>query len=189
MPSKKQDNSPVYQLKVTLKGSKPPIWRRIQVRGSTRLSALHEILQIVMGWTDSHLHQFIVGDVYYGVPDPEWGWGVEIKNEQRVQLEQIVSGAKDKFIYEYDFGDSWEHEIVVEKILSAETAGSYPACLTGKRACPPEDVGGIWSYDTFLEALRDPKHPEHEEYTAWIGGEFDPEAFDCQTVNQELQRL
>lgn len=189
MPSKKHDDSPVYQLKVTLKGSKPPIWRRIQVRGSTRLSTLHEILQIVMGWTDSHLHQFIVGDVYYGIPDPEWDWGAEIKNEQRVQLGQIVSGVKDKFIYEYDFGDSWEHELVVEKALSAEAEVAYPVCLTGKRACPPEDVGGIWGYDNFLEALRDPRHPEHEEYIDWIGGEFDPETFDCEEINRALRLL
>ena len=186
MPSKKLDDSPVYQLKVSVKGSKPPIWRRIQVRGSTTLGQLHEILQIVMGWTDSHLHQFIIDGEYYGVPDPDWD--MEVKSERRVKLGQIVTNAKDRFIYEYDFGDSWEHELVVEKVLVPEFGVQYPVCLTGKRACPPEDVGGIWSYDEFLEALGDPTHPEHEMYTEWIGGAFDPEAFNIEAVNQELRR-
>src|SRR5688500_18355419 len=119
MPPKKPDESPLYQLKVTLKGSKPPIWRRLQVRGSTTLYKLHDILQIAMGWSDSHLHQFIVGDTYYGIPEAE-DWGPEIKSERRVRLGQIVSDAKDRFVYEYDFGDSWVHDIVVEKVLSPE---------------------------------------------------------------------
>jgi len=95
---------------------------------------------------------------------------------------------KYRFVYEYDFGDSWEHELVVEQVLPPEPGATVPICLTGKRACPPEDVGGIWSYADFLEALRDPEHAEHEEYTEWIGGEFDPEAFDNEAVNRELQR-
>ena len=184
MPSKKVDDSSVYQLKVTLKGSKPPIWRRIQVRGSTTLARLHDILQIVMGWTDSHLHQFIIDGEYYGVPDPDWDR--EVKNERRVKLEQVVSDVKQRLVYEYDFGDSWEHEILVEKLLTPEPGTRYPVCLTGKRACPPEDVGGIWSYDDFLEALHDPTHPEHEAYTDWIGGTFDPDAVNIEAVNQAL---
>ncbi len=187
MPPKKADNSPVFQLKVTLRDSKPPIWRRIQVRGSTTLGRLHDILQVVMGWTDSHLHQFIVRDQYYGVPDPDWSF--EVKSEQRVKLEQIVAAVKDRFVYEYDFGDSWQHEIVVEKVLEPEPGMKYPLCLTGKRACPPEDVGGIWSYDDFLKAIRDPDHPEHETLTEWVGEPFDPGAFDVEAVNGELRRL
>ncbi|MSP12187.1 MAG: plasmid pRiA4b ORF-3 family protein [Chloroflexi bacterium] len=186
MPTKKTDDSLIYQLKVTLKGSKPPIWRRIQVRGSTTLAKCHMILQIVMGWTDSHLHQFDVGGVYYGTPDSDWG--EDIKNERRVKLEQIVSAVKDRFVYEYDFGDSWEHQIVVEKILAPEPGVHYPICLTGKRACPPEDVGGIWSYPEFLEAIRNPEHPEHEEMLEWIGDGFDPQAFDPEAVNRVLKR-
>ncbi len=187
MPSKKVDASPVYQLKVTLKDSKPPIWRCIQVRGSTTFARLHDILQITMGWTDSHLHQFIVRNEYYGVPNP--GWDMEVKDERRVKLEQLVAGVKDRFIYEYDFGDSWAHAILVEKMLTPEPGVKYPVCLTGKRACPPEDVGGIWSYDDFMAAVRDPAHPEHEMYTDWIGGSFDPEAFDLEAVNQQLRQL
>src|SRR5688500_17166132 len=104
MPAKSTDESPVYQLKVTLKGSKPPIWRRIQVRGSTTLAKLHRILQVVMGWEDYHLHQFIVDGVYYGTPDAEWD--LDIKSERRVRLAQIVPAVKERFVYEYDFGDS-----------------------------------------------------------------------------------
>src|SRR5688500_9663926 len=116
MPARKTDESPVFQLKVTLKESKPPIWRRIQVRGSTTLPKLHAILQLVMGWTDSHLHEFRVGDIHYGVPDPDWE--MDIKNERRVKVGAIVAAVKDRFIYDYDFGDSWEHAIVVEKVLA-----------------------------------------------------------------------
>ncbi|MGK5095198.1 plasmid pRiA4b ORF-3 family protein [Deltaproteobacteria bacterium TL4] len=175
----------IYQLKVTLKGSKPPIWRRIQVASDINLSKLHRILQIVMGWEDCHLHQYIIGGMNYGKPDHEFG--NEIENESRVKLDQFRP--KMKFVYEYDFGDSWGHEMVVEKTLLPEEGVSYPICITGKRACPPEDCGGIWGYASFLEAIQNPGHPEHEEMLEWAGGEFDPEAFDLDAINQELKRL
>jgi hypothetical protein len=187
MPSNKAGDSQVYQLKVTLKGSKPPIWRRIQVQGGVTLGKLHTILQVVMGWTDSHLHQFIVDGLCYGVPHPDWG--MEVKNENRVRLNQIVSGANHRFVYEYDFGDSWEHQIVVEKVLPRAEGVRYPVCLTGKRACPPEDVGGVWGYAGFLEAIQNPDHPDHELMLGWIGGEFDPEEFDLEDINQALRQL
>jgi len=177
----------VYQLKVTLRDSKPPIWRRIQVTSDIRLSTLHLVLQVVMGWEDAHLHQFMAHGVYYGTPHPDFGF--EVQNEQHVSLQQVVSRAKDKLIYEYDFGDSWEHELLVEKILPLEEGKRYPVCLTGKRACPPEDCGGIWGYASVLEAIRDPEHPEHEEMVAWVGSEFDADIFDLAEVNRELQRL
>jgi hypothetical protein len=187
LPARQLDESPVFQLKVTLKASKPPIWRRIQVRGSTTLPKLHTILQAVMGWYDYHLHEFRVGDTHYGVPDPEWG--LDIKNERRVKLSDIVADVKDRFVYEYDFGDGWEHQIVVEKVLTPEPDVRYPLCLTGKRACPPEDVGGIWGYGDFLEAMRAPEHPEHETMLEWIGSAFDPLAFDVEAVNQRLKHV
>src|SRR6266851_9621748 len=177
----------VYQLKVPLRGSKPPIWRRIQVTSDTRLSTLHRVLQVVMGWEGAHLHQFMAHGLYYGTPHPDFGF--EVNNENKVSLQQVVSGVKDKLIYEYDFGDSWEHELLVEKILPLEAGKGYPVCLTGKRACPPEDCGGIWGYAGFLEAIQDPNHPEHEAMREWVGGEFAPDAFDLDEVNRELQRL
>ncbi len=174
----------VYQLKITLRGSKPPIWRRTQVRGDTTLAKLHVIFQIVMGWTNSHLHQFIVHGAEYGVPDPDYD--MDIEDEKRVKLGELIFAEKEKLIYEYDFGDSWEHEILVETILPIEKGLHYPICLKGKRACPPEDCGGIWGYSEFLEAIEDVNHPEHDDMLEWIGGEFDSEEFDVESINREL---
>ena len=179
--------SSIYQIKVTLKDSRPSIWRRIQAPGDVSLSRLHAVLQIVMGWTNSHLHQFKAGGRYYGEPDPEFADMIEVIDERQVRLNQIAPGVEARFVYEYDFGDSWEHELVVEKILPAETGAPYPRCTDGKCACPPEDVGGVWGYQELLEAMRDPRHPEHEDMVEWIGGEFDPEAFDLRGVNGALQ--
>ena len=180
----------IYQIKVTLKHSKPPIWRRIQVRGDTRLDKLHDILQAVMGWWNAHLHQFIVGGNYYGEPNPDdEDWGLELLDETKVRLYQLAAGEKFKFVYEYDFGDSWEHLLLVEKLLPPEKGVSYPCCLKGKRACPPEDVGGVWGYEGFLEAIKDPDHADHEDMLEWVGGDFDPEEFDLAAVNEALQHL
>jgi hypothetical protein len=191
MPAPKQTpKADIYQIKVTLEYSKPPIWRRIQVAGDVNLRKLHRILQEVMGWSDYHLHQFIVGEAYYGEPHPDYeGFGFQIRDEKRVKLGQIVPGEKFKFFYEYDFGDSWGHQLLVEKILPPEPGIQYPRCLKGKRACPPEDVGGVWGYEGFLEAIRDPDHPEHDDMLEWIGGEFDPEAFDLDEINAALERI
>lgn len=182
----------VYQLKVTLKESKPPIWRRIQVPGNITLLKLHRVLQAVMGWEDYHLHQFVVDGVFYGTRDPDFQVsGMETVNERGVRLYQIALDVGSRFIYEYDFGDSWYHQIVVEKLLPPEAGASarYPTCIAGKRACPPEDVGGVWGYESFLEAIRDPAHPEHEELLGWAGGSFDPEEFDLEDVNDALKRV
>jgi hypothetical protein len=183
MPAEAQ----IYQIKVTLDDSKPPIWRRILVRGDVTLGKLHDILQVVMGWADYHLHQFIVGQTYFGEPHPDYGF--EMHDERRVRLNQIVTGEGFKFRYEYDFGDSWLHNLLVEKVLPPEPGQPYPACIKGKRACPPEDVGGVWGYVYFLEAIQDPDHPEHEHYLEWIGGEFDPEEFDLDAINEALRIL
>ena len=184
MPSKAR----IYQIKVTLKGSKPPIWRRIQVPCNITLGELHHILQAVMGWWDYHLHQFIVGRTYYGVPDPNYDDFMDMRDESEVRLNQIADEGF-KFVYEYDFGDSWEHVLLVEKVLSPEPGQQYPVCIKGKRARPPEDVGGVWGYEEFLEAIQDPDRPEHEMYVEWIGGEFDPEEFDLDAVNAALRGL
>ncbi len=178
----------VYQIKVTLNDSKPPIWRRVLVPDSISLHQLHTILQIVMGWTNSHLHQFIMNDEYYGEPDMEDGYSEDLKNEKRYRLNQFINRKGFKFIYEYDFGDSWEHTILIEGILPIEQGKQYPVCLEGKRACPPEDVGGAWGYDDFLEAIANPKHSEHEEMLEWYGEDFDPEFFDIEDVNLGLRQ-
>ena len=177
----------IYQIKVTLDLSRPPIWRRIQVPGNITLRKLHDVLQIVMGWTDSHLHQFTIEGKRYGdAQNDEWG-ELRLQPEQRYRLSQVVPSAGARFQYEYDFGDSWEHTLRVEKFLPPEPRAQYPQCLAGKRACPPEDVGGVWGYQAFLEALADPDDARHDEYMEWIGGEFDAEAFDLGEVNTQLR--
>jgi len=180
-------STPIYQIKITLQGSKPPIWRRILVRGDATLGEMHHIIQTVMGWLDYHLHQFIIGRTYYGVLEPGYP-DLDIQDENKVKLNQI-GGKGTKFVYEYDFGDSWEHILAVEKVLPLEPGQHYPICIKGKRACPPEDVGGVWGYETFLEAISDPNHPEHEMYSEWIGDEFDPEEFDLDYINGALNDL
>ena len=138
-----------------------------------------------MGWSNYHLHQFIIHEGEYGIPDLDYG--TDIEDEKRVRLGEIILAEKEKFIYEYDFGDSWEHEILVEKIAPIEKGLQYPICLKGKRACPPEDCGGIWGYPEFLEAIEDVNHPEHDDMLEWIGGEFDPEEFDVNSINKGLK--
>jgi hypothetical protein len=172
----------VYQLKVTLRHSRPPIWRRALVPSNLTLFQFHNDLQALMGWTDSHLHQFEAAGKLYGTPDPELG--PEREDERKVRLNEVMRQPKDQMVYEYDFGDSWEHDIVLEKILPPEPNVRYPVVIDGKRACPPEDVGGIPGYENLLEVIRDPHHPDYEEMIDWAGDEFDPEAFDVGEANR-----
>lgn len=178
--------SPIYQLKVSLREIKPPIWRRVQVTGDITLAKLHHVLQIVMGWTNSHLHKFTIGATDYAEPDPDGL--LNFRNDRRARLNDVVR-SRQKFSYEYDFGDSWEHEIIVEKTLQPEPGAFYPVCLGGERACPPEDCGGVRGYGDFLEAIMNPAHEEHGAMRTWVGGSFDPEVFDLDAVNRELRRL
>ncbi|MEX2165357.1 MAG: plasmid pRiA4b ORF-3 family protein [Sulfuricaulis sp.] len=178
----------IYQIKITLKHIRPPVWRRIQVPADTRLGRLHRILQTTMGWYDMHLHAFRVGHETYGVPDPDPLFDTEMKNERNVRLDRIAAEG-DKLIYEYDFGDGWEHELLVEQVLPAGKSKYYPICLAGKRTCPPEDCGGPPGYERLLEVLNDPKHEEYEEMREWIGGDYDPEAFDLDEINSLLKRV
>jgi hypothetical protein len=189
MAKKTASKAPIYQLKITLEDSKPPIWRRVLVPGDATLEDLHDIIQVAMGWTNSHLHQFIVGQTYYGEPNPVYDGFVEMHDERRFRLMQIANNEGFRFRYEYDFGDGWLHTLLVEKILEPEPGQQVPVCIKGKRACPPEDVGGVWGYGEFLEAIGDPEHPEHEDYLEWIGGEFNPQAFDLEETNAILREL
>ena len=174
-----------YQMKITLKGIRPPIWRRVQVPGMIRLAGFHAVIQTVFGWTDSHLHQFCIGGVSYGRPDD---FDEDVVDEAKLTLAQVVGGSK-RFTYTYDFGDNWEHEILVEKIIAGDSGSERPLCLGGKRHRPPEDCGGLWGYREFLEAIGDPGHEEHEAMLDWVGGEFDAEAFDMAAVNRALAAL
>lgn len=176
----------IYQIKITLKNIRPPVWRRIQVPADMKLDKLHRVIQDVMGWTNSHLHQFLIGHTAYGMPDP--GGELDIKNERNIRLATLVSEG-EQLIYEYDFGDDWQHEVLVEKELPVEADVCYPNCLAGKRACPPEDCGGPFGYAHMLEALRDPQNPERAEFIQWLGGGLDPEAFDLDEVNRLLGKI
>jgi len=175
----------IYQLKVTLRDSHPAIWRRIQVADTILLPHLHGILQLAMGWTNSHLHSFRVGKITYAEPSADDFYPVI--DYRSVRLNRIAPAVKDCFVYLYDFGDSWEHDVVVEEILQAEMGTRYPRCLDGQRACPPEDVGGVWGYADFVTAIRNPRNPEHAEMLAWAGGAFDPDKFDLRGVNGMLK--
>ena len=189
--ARKVQPTEIYQLKITLKYSKPPIWRRLLVPSTITLEKLHSILQIAFEWTNSHLHQFIVGErEYYGEPNPDYDDHLEMRNERKYTLKAIAPGEGSKFVYEYDFGDSWYHTVVVEKVLPPDPAQTYPVCIKGRLAAPIEDVGGMWGYYGFLEAMQDPNHPDHEMYVEWIGfDEIDPMTFDMEAINDDLRRI
>ncbi|MDP3000126.1 MAG: plasmid pRiA4b ORF-3 family protein [Bryobacterales bacterium] len=173
-----------YQLKITIQGIRPPIWRRVRLPGSMSLEALHRVIQIVFGWTDSHLHEFRVGETSYGQADEPSE--LEMLDERRVSVADALGKKTKRFVYTYDFGDDWRHEVVVEKVEPAGPGEDRAVCLGGKRHGPPDDCGGPWGYVEFLEAIRDPRHEQHEEMVDWIGGEFNSEAFDLAAVNKRL---
>ena len=184
----------VYEIKMFLADSHPPIWRRLAVRSDMTLAKLHDVIQIVMGWQNCHLHQFIVGDdkdpTYYGVPDMGLmaDLGPKTLDAAAVQLRDIVKRRGSRFIYEYDFGDSWIRELEVVQVKPLEKRARYPVCLGGERAGPPDDCGGVWGYDNLLQAIADPKHEDHDDLLEWLGGEFDPVAFDLDEVNTALKK-
>jgi len=208
----------VFCLRVTLDGTKPPIWRRVAVPSDITLGQMHEVIQMVMGWTDSHLHQFLLRDKALK-PNPEeiarwvqqgawdeafafrmrgervfvpkttpFGDDIELEGEDEdaVTLAEVCPKVKSKVVYEYDFGDGWEHIIEVQKVTEPEPGMEYPVCLAGKNACPPDDCGGVWCYYEMLKALQDPSHESHDEYIEWLGEGFDPQAFDLDQVNAAL---
>jgi hypothetical protein len=179
---KKPANGSVLSLKVTLRNTKPPIWRRILMPGTMTLADLHRAIQIAMGWDNSHLHDFDTGDERYGDPTTT----DDITDENRVTLNTLVKAGVTRFSYTYDFGDNWEHAILVEKSPPASDAKACPACVAGKRNGPPEDCGGTWGYADLLEILANPAHPDHEERIEWLGDEFDPEMFSVAETDAAL---
>ncbi|MBY8870379.1 plasmid pRiA4b ORF-3 family protein [Micromonospora sp. PLK6-60] len=189
-PKRKRSDgpAPIYQLKVSLRGARPPIWRRLEVPADVSLTRLHDLIQVAFGWTDSHLHAF---ETPHGAfsrrADPELGH----RAGSRVALEQVAPAAGDKLRYTYDFGDGWEHDVLVEKVLDRSASVAYPRCVGGRRAGPPEDCGGVWGYAELVEILGDPTHPEHRERLDWLDladrAAFDPAAFDAKAVTAALQ--
>lgn len=184
-------NSEIFCLKIALKYSKPPIWRRVEVDSRTTLSDFHFILQAAMGWENSHLWEFQKGNVRYGIQqDDELSFFTDrVENAGRVRLLDVFPRIKSRIGYLYDFGDSWEHEIVLEKQYPPEPDVHYPRCIKGKMACPPEDCGGIPGYYYRLEIIDDPSHEEYDETIEWMGEEFDPNLFDMEKVNTILKKF
>jgi len=180
----------IYQIKVTLLGTKPPIWRRLLVPSSLTLARLHDVLQTAMGWAGGHMHEFRTADRHFGIPDPEdRSMGMpNVENERTVRLSKVLWRPGAKLIYTYDFGDNWEHAVVLEKLLPTPLGLDieYPICIDGKLACPPDDCGGIPGYYELIEALADPEHERHEEISEWISEDFDPLAFSVENVNRML---
>lgn len=194
----KNDHSPfrfrqpddVFQLRITLMDVEPPVWRRLLVPQDVNLPRLHAILQVTMGWTNSHLHQFKIGDVRFGEPDPDFDPLPQPIDYRGIRLNQIAPQQGSTCVYEYDFGDGWEHLIEIEDELPvASVRVPLPHCVDGERACPPEDCGGAAGYVRMLAILADREHEEHEDWRRWAGPDFDPAAFDGSKVNRLLGPL
>lgn len=189
MPAKRTAVLPeIYQLKVTLLGTSPPIWRRLLVPADLTLALLHDVLQAAMGWQNCHMHEFSVGRRHFGQPHPDDQlMGMPpVENEHTVRLAGILGRVGAKALYTYDLGDSWEHGIVLEKRLPVDLNMTYPVCTDGQLACPPEDCGGIPGFYDFVEAINDPKHEHHEEMRDWIGDDYDPRALSIDKINRLL---
>ena len=178
--------STVHRLKVALQEIKPPIWCRIEVPSGATLAQLHHYIQTVFGWFDAHLHEFEIDGTTYGLDDGE-DWDDPPLDEGEVTLAEVAP-AGARFTYTYDFGDDWRHTIEVEAVEDAAEGISYPRCTAGRRKAPPEDVGGAWGYQAFVEAVTDADHPEHDEKVGWYGrDDFDPECFDLDDTNEALR--
>jgi len=181
-----EPGDPVYQVKITLlEVENPPVWRRVLVPAAIRLDRLHEVIQAAMDWQNAHLHVFVDGQTYYGVPDPE----LPFRDEGATRLSDLAAPG-GSLVYNYDFGDSWDHEILVEEATVATPDGRYPRCVAGQSACPPEDVGGTGGYARLIQILTEPGHEEHQDMLDWLGldnpDRFDPAHFDPSEANRRL---
>lgn len=186
MAARKKAALKIYELHVELEDIEPIIWRRILVPAKITLPKLHDLLQLVMGWTDSHLHSFEIGDRTFGMDGTDLE-ELNMLNEKRYTLDAALGDSIREFVYDYDFGDSWRHRIKVTPVTKPKTDWSYPLCIAGARTAPPDDVGGVPGYFKFLSAIKNPKHEEHARMLQWIGGAFDPEGFDLNEINRTLR--
>jgi hypothetical protein len=178
----------LYQLRIALQDIEPTVWRQIQVWEDITMGKLHDILQVVMGWEDYHLHEFMIGRRLYSVPDPDDDMNErKVIDERRERLCDAVPRVGTQFLYLYDFGDNWRHDLLLEAILLPESSEQCPRCIGGERRTPPEDVRGTTGYEEYLEAIKDPEHEEHENVLRWRGA-FDPEAFAPDEVNRRLRK-
>jgi hypothetical protein len=184
--SVKKQTKKIYQFKIVLEEIKPPIWRRIHVRSDISLHRLSTTILIAMGWGGGHLHQFEIDGKSYGISDDDFDSEEDMLDERGFRLDDLDQGALKSFTFEYDFGDGWRHTVELEEVLAQAKGQKYPLCISGARQCPPDDCGGVPGYEKFLEAIRNPKHPEHKSMKEWIGGSYDPEWFCLDAVNCDL---
>ncbi len=178
----------IYQVKISLRGSKPIIWRRILIPSDLLLPEFHQVIQTTMGWSNFHLHQFIKNRTYYTPKFEEEDFFGDSTDYEDIKVSDLLKREKEKIIYEYDFGDDWQHDVLLEKILPDDPQMKLPVCIKGKMNCPPEDCGGVWGYENMLEILSQPDHEEYEDYMDWLGGEFDPGYFDMDEINESLRK-
>jgi hypothetical protein len=183
MATKPRTSGDIIRLKVTLLDIRPPIWRRLLMPAKMTLRDLHVAIQVSVGWEEGHLHAFDIGDERYSDP----GMLDDAINEAKLTLAAINERGIKRFRYTYDFGDDWEHDILLEGSEPPVPEALYPTCTAGKRHGPPEDCGGPFGYEDLLAILADPSHPEHEERREWLGGELDPEAFSMADINDTLR--
>ena len=175
----------IYHVKIALRNVHPPIWRRVLVPREITLVRLHKVLQRAMGWTDSHLHRFVYGrarhfDLRFGLP-------AKVTAESKTKLGDVLTAPGDRLLYEYDFGDGWQHDVLLEQVQLQEES-FRPVCVAGERACPPEDCGGPHGFAELLDILQKPDHPEHQDRLEWLGDDFDPEHLDLTEINRKLIR-
>jgi len=179
--------SKIYELYVELEYIEPTVWRRLLVPAVITLPKLHDLLQLAMGWTNSHLHSFTFGTKTFAPAEVDDFENLNMLNERRQTLEAALGDSLRAFIYEYDFGDSWRCRIAVKPLARPNAEWQFPLCSGGARAAPPDDVGGPGGYEEFLAAIKDSRHPEHDNMLTWIGGAFDPEGFDLNVINRTLR--
>lgn len=184
------DGPAIFQVKITLLGIEPAIWRRVLVPANTTLDQFHEVIQAAFGWWNNHLHQYRIDGKLYALPDPEYDDDLlpPRLDEQAVPLRALLTSSS--IVYEYDFGDGWKHTVEIESVAMVQESGMrYPLCTGGERACPREDCGGTPGYERLLEALADPEHEDHADMKRWAGRRYDPEKFDLAAANRALRKL
>jgi Plasmid pRiA4b ORF-3-like protein len=179
----------IARIRIELNGIDPTIWRRVEVPLTTSLKGLHDVIQSVMPFENYHLFRFDIGDKRYGIPDREWDHVQETLDAKNIKIGVLVERGVSAFSYTYDFGDDWRHSISIENVIAADPTLDYPRFIDGSRRAPPEDVGGIPGFEEFLDAMTNPRHPEHQRLTKWYGGSFDPDDLDLPVIGDRIGKL
>jgi hypothetical protein len=185
-----QNQPKIFQIKVRLLETSPIVWRTFLISSNVTLHRLHLVLQDVMGWYNYHLYRFQVGSDEYGEPNLDNDfYELDFKNSKRAKLGNIIKEKNSIFLYEYDFGDGWEHQLLVEDILETDPEKQYPVCIAGENACPREDSGGTHGYAEMMEIIQNPAHEEYRSTKTWLGKGFNPRKFDIESVNKRLSKM